>query len=233
MQATSAEFTNRAVIFGCIIGASFALYALDPQNVTAILANWLGPKLSMDADRLARYLFVLAALLLAVAALIRTWASSYLNASVVYASEVKSAWLVADGPYRYVRNPLYFANILMAIGMGVMMSRSGLAVCVAAMIVFCYRLIFREEAELSASQGESYDAYRRLVPRLWPALRPRIPSTARPPAWSAGFQAESWYWGFALALLAFAITLKLEVFFIVTAASIGGFWLLTSRDKKN
>jgi protein-S-isoprenylcysteine O-methyltransferase Ste14 len=232
MQATNAEFTNRATIFGCIIGVSFALYTLDPQNATAILANWLGPKLSMDADLLARALFVLAALLLAIAALIRTWASSYLNASVVYASEVKSAWLVADGPYRYVRNPLYFANVLMAIGMGAMMSRSGLAVCVAAMTVFCYRLIFREEAELSATQGESYDAYRRLVPRLWPALRPRIPSTARPPAWGAGFQAESWYWGFALALLGFAITLKLAVFFIVTAASIGGFWLLTSTRAK-
>ena len=232
MQATNAEFTNRAVIFGCIIGVSFGLYSLDPENATAILANWLSPKLGMDADGLARALFVLAALLLAVAALIRTWASSYLNASVVYASEVKTAWLVADGPYRYVRNPLYFANILMAIGMGAMMSRSGLAVCVAAMIVFCYRLILREEAELSASQGESYDAYRQRVPRLWPALRPRVPSTASQPAWGAGFQAESWYWGFALAVLGFAFTLKLEVFFIVTAASIGGFWLLTARPKK-
>ena len=233
MRATDSEFKNRAVIIGCIIGVSFALYSFDPENGAAILANRLAPKLGMNADLLARALFVLAALLLALAALIRTWASSYLAASVVYASEVKSAWLIADGPYRYVRNPLYFANVLMAISMGAMMSRSGLAVCVAAMIVFSYRLIFREEAELSASQGKPYDDYRRLVPRLWPALRPRVPSSARQPAWGAGFRAESWYWGFALALLGFAITLKVEVFFIVTAASLGGFWLLTSRRKKD
>jgi protein-S-isoprenylcysteine O-methyltransferase Ste14 len=233
MQASHSEFTNRAVIFGCIIGFSFALYSLDHENATAVLATWLAPELGIDDGLLARWLFVLAALLLAVAALIRTWASSYLNASVVYASEVKSAWLVADGPYRYVRNPLYFANILMAIGMGAMMSRSGLAVCVAAMTAFCYRLIFREEAELYASQGESYDGYRRRVPRLWPALRPRVPSTARQPAWGAGFRAESWYWGFALALLGFAITLELAVFFVITTASIGAFWLLTARPKGN
>jgi protein-S-isoprenylcysteine O-methyltransferase Ste14 len=118
VKATNSEFANRAVIFGCIIGASFALYSLDPDNVTAPLATWLAPKLGMNDDLLARILFAVAALVLAVAALIRTWASSYLNAGVVYASQVKSASLVADGPYRYVRNPLYFANVLMAIAMG-------------------------------------------------------------------------------------------------------------------
>jgi protein-S-isoprenylcysteine O-methyltransferase Ste14 len=233
MQATDGEFANRAVIFGLVIGIPFALYSLDHENATALIANWLDPKLKVDAELLARVLFALAAFLLAVAALIRTWASSYLNAGVVYASEVKAASLVADGPYRYVRNPLYFANILMAIAMGTMMSRTGLAVCVAAMIVFCYRLIFREEAELSASQGERYDAYLRLVPRLWPALRPRVPSTARLPAWTAGFKAEAWYWGFAVALLAFAVTLKVEAFFIVTAASIGSLWILGAMRNRN
>jgi protein-S-isoprenylcysteine O-methyltransferase Ste14 len=233
MQATGWEFANRAVIFGIIIGVPFALYSLDHENATAIIANWFGPKLNMDPDLLARLLFAFAALVLAVAALVRTWASAYLNAGVVYASEVKTASLVADGPYRHVRNPLYFANILMAIAMGAMMSRTGLAVCAAAMIVFCYRLIFREEAELSASQGERYSAYLSRVPRLLPALRPRVPSTARQPNWTAGFKAEAWYWGFAAAILGFAITLKLAVFFIVTAVSVGSFWILTSlRQRK-
>jgi protein-S-isoprenylcysteine O-methyltransferase Ste14 len=228
MKATNGEFANRAVIFGCIIGVAFALYSLDPDNVTALLATWLAPKLNMNDDVLARILFVVAALVLGIAALTRTWASAYLNASVVYASEVKSALLVADGPYRYVRNPLYFANVLMAFAMGAMMSRTGMAVCVAAMIVFNYRLIFREESELSASQGERYKAYVRLVPRLWPSLRPRVPGAARRPAWAEGFKAEGWYWGFAVALLGFAVTLKLAVFFVVTAVSVGAFWILSN-----
>src|SRR3989442_13506873 len=64
----------------------------------------------MDADLVARLLFAFAAFWLVVAALIRTWASSYLRAAVVYAAEVKTESLVADGPYRQVRNPLYFAH---------------------------------------------------------------------------------------------------------------------------
>ncbi len=151
MKATNWEFTNRALVFGLIFAFAFPLYSLDRQNSTTALANWLGARLQMDADLVAHLLFAFAAFLLVVAAFIRTWASSYLRAGVVYAAEVKTELLVADGPYRQVRNPLYFANVLMAIGMGAMMSRTGFLV--AAMLVFCYRLILREEAELLASQG--------------------------------------------------------------------------------
>jgi hypothetical protein len=64
-------------------------------------------------------------------------------------------------------------------------------------------------------------------------LWPRVPSTARQPNWTAGFKAEAWNWGFAAAILGFAITLKLAVFFIVTAVSVGSFWILTSlRQRK-
>src|SRR5271163_3557278 len=105
MKATSWEFRNRAMVFGLIFGLTFPLYVLDNQNSTVALANWLGATLHMDADHVARLLFAFAAVLLVVAALIRTWASSYLHASVVYAADVKSESLVADGPYRRVRNP--------------------------------------------------------------------------------------------------------------------------------
>jgi protein-S-isoprenylcysteine O-methyltransferase Ste14 len=225
MKATNWEFTNRALVFGLIFGFTFPLYVVDHENSTAVLANWLGARFQMDADRLAHFLFAGAALLLVVAALIRTWASAYLQAEIVYAADVKSQSLVADGPYRYVRNPLYAANVLMAVGMGSMMSRTGFLVVVVAMLVFCYRLIHREEAELQASQGEQYERYRRAVPRLLPSLWPRVAASGRKANWGAGFKAESWYWGFAVALMAFAITLKIELFFVILAASIGLLWV--------
>jgi protein-S-isoprenylcysteine O-methyltransferase Ste14 len=225
MKATHWEFTNRAMVFGLIFGLTFPLYVLDPQNSTAALANWLAGKRQVDADLVARLLFALAAFLLIVAALLRTWASSYLHASVVYAAEVKSEALVADGPYRRVRNPLYFANVLMIIAMGAMMSRLGLFVAVAAMLLFCYRLILREEAELQASQGQRYDAYRQAVPRLWPSLRPRVASAGGHAMWREGIKAESWYWGFAAALIAYAVTLKLKLFFSILGASLVLFWV--------
>src|SRR6516165_3529764 len=125
VKATNWEFTNRALVFGLIFAFAFPLYALDHQNSTALLANWLGSRLRIAADFLTRVLLAFAAFVLVLAALTRTWASSYLHAKVVYAAEIKTDSLVADGPYRRSRNPLYFANVLMAVGMGALMSRTG------------------------------------------------------------------------------------------------------------
>jgi hypothetical protein len=177
-------------------------------------------------------LFFGAAALVAAAALMRTWASSYLDAGVVYASEVKSDSLVAEGPYRWVRNPLYFANILMVVGMGSMMSRAGCIVAVALMVTYCYRLILREESELEARQGVLYEAYGRAVPRLLPAFTPRIPSGTARPRWSAGFAAEAWYFGFAASVAAFGATLNLKVFFVILALSLVLFWGTSAALRK-
>jgi protein-S-isoprenylcysteine O-methyltransferase Ste14 len=234
MKATNWEFKNRALLFGLIFAFSFPLYFLDHQNSTAALANWLGFRLQKDPDPVARLLFAFAAILVIVAALVRTWASSYLRADVVYAAEVKTESLIADGPYRQVRNPLYFANVIMVIGIGAMMSRLGFLVAVVAMLVFCYRLILREEAELQASQGEQYVDYSKAVPRLWPSLWPRIASAGRHARWVDGFKAESWYWGFAAALVVFSITLRLMLFFAILAASLVLFWVSSLvRQKKS
>ena len=167
-----------------------------------------------------------------MAAFIRTWASSYLHANVVYASQVKTESLVADGPYRHVRNPLYLANVLMAIGMGAMMSRTGFVVAVAAMLIFSYRLILREERELEESRGEPYLRYVKAVPRLWPSPWPRVAASGRQAKWRDGFRAESWYWGFAVAVATFALTLNVALFFVILAASIVLFWVSSAVLQK-
>ncbi len=233
MEATNWEFKNRATVFGLIFGLSFSTYFIDPQNSTATLANWIEATRGVDASLIARLLFALAACLLVVAALFRTWASSYLQANVVYAAEVKTASLVADGPYRHVRNPLYFANVLLALGMGAMMSRTGFCVAVIAMLGFCYRLIFREESELQASQGEQYQRYLAAVPRLWPSFQPRTASSEKRAMRIEGFKAEFWCWGFAVSVAAFAITLNTTVFFVVLGASIAVFWVTSSVLQKS
>jgi hypothetical protein len=123
----------------------------------------------------------------------------------------------------------------MIIAMGALMSRLGFLVAVIAMVVFCYRLILREEAELQASQGQPYLAYCRAVPRLWPSLSPRVASAGRQARWTEGIKAESWYWGLAAALIAYAITLKSKLFFLILAASLVLFWLSSKilREKSH
>lgn len=233
MRASNWEFKNRALIFGMIFAVAFGLYALDPVNSTAALANRMAVMLGANATLLARLLFGLATFILVIAALVRTWASSYLNASTVYASEVKTDALVADGPYRYVRNPLYFGNLLLAVGMGAMVSRAGFFVAIAAMLLFCYRLIFREESDFEVRQGGEYAQYRARVPRLVPSLVPRVPSAGRPGRWADGFRAESWCWGFAAAVGVFALTLNNAAFFGLLAGSIAAIWIISSATGKS
>jgi hypothetical protein len=112
------------------------------------------------------------------------------------------------------------------------MSRLGFFVAVVAMLVFCYRLILREEAELRVTQGQRYDAYCKAVPRLWPSLWPRAASVGRQPMWGEGIKAEGWYWGFAAALIAYAITLKLKLFFAILVASLVLFWVSSVALRK-
>ena len=232
MRATNWEFENRALIFGLIFAAAFQFYLLDRQIAPTPLAVWLAPKFGTSDDTVIKWLFGFAALLVFAGAFMRTWASAYLNADVVYAAEVKTASLVADGPYRRVRNPLYFANVLMAIGMGAMTSRPGFFFAVVAMIVFCYRLIFREEADLEAKQGEQYRQYLKAVPRLWPSLRPQIPSAGATANWKQGFMAELWYWGFGVAVMVFAFTLAVKWFFLIVGVSIALFWISSMMLQK-
>jgi protein-S-isoprenylcysteine O-methyltransferase Ste14 len=232
MRASAWEFKNRAAIFGCIFGFSFFLFSVDHLNATSWLATKLASTTGTDEVVLERTLFSVAALLLVGAAVVRTWGSAYLRSEVVYASEIKTATLVADGPYRHVRNPLYFGNVLMALGMGAMASRFGFIVLQVLMLLFCYRLIFREEAEWRAVQGEQYDAFKNAVPRLCPALTPRIPAAGGKASWAAGFKAEGWVWGFALAVALFAITLKIKVFYLVLAVSLGVFFMVAFTPRK-
>src|SRR5205814_7876912 len=139
---------------------------------------------------------------------------------------------VADGPYRHVRNPLYFGNVLMGLGMGAMASRTGFIVLQVLMFIFCYRLIFREESELRAVQGEQYDAFMKAVPRLCPALTPRIPAAGGKADWAAGFTGGGWVWGVALAVALFALTLKQNAFLIVLAGSLRGFLVVAIVRRK-
>lgn len=121
--------------------------------------------------------------------------------------------------YRYVRNPLYFGNILLAIGFGLMASRIGFVILVLGMLLFDYRLILREEAGIAMNQGDSFRAYCAAVPRLLPSLRPQLASGGRVPNWPDGFLGEAFMWVMVASVATFAITLNMNVFFVVLASS--------------
>ena len=54
----------------------------------------------------------------------RTWAAAYLAPEVVRSGEMHAA-MVADGPYRHVRNPLYLGAMLHGLALMLLMPVSG------------------------------------------------------------------------------------------------------------
>jgi hypothetical protein len=139
--------------------------------------------------------------------------------------------LLADGPYRHVRNPLYLGNIFMAAGIGLMASRIGFLILWLGMTVFVIRLLLREESELLRDQGESYRSYCAAVPRLVPSLTPRVPSAGNAPQWAEGFRAELMYWLLTLAMWFFAITLNIKIFWGIFAVAMASSWLYKRPER--
>jgi len=156
MRATKFEFEQRFWIFGFIVFVAFGLSRVDPVNFAVALLHLVAPSVKADSAReifWLRLIFSAGALLIFLAALLRTWATAYLRTEVVHDASQHSEALVADGPYRYVSNPLYLANLPLAAGIGVMASRLGWLFIVVGMWVFVYRLILREEDGLGKARA--------------------------------------------------------------------------------
>jgi hypothetical protein len=73
-------------------------------------------------------------------------------------------------------------------------------------------LILREEAELEAKQGQSFQAYCAAVPRLIPSFRPRVPSAGGLPNYASGLFGELFCWGFTGSLVLFAVSLNQRIY---------------------
>ena len=235
MRATKFEFEQRFwIITGIYTGAFFLSY-FDHTRFIVELRHLIAPSLVRDSPSalmFARIVIAAGAMLVFLSAALRTWAAAYLRSDVVHDTAQHSEALIADGPFRYTRNPLYLGNLLMAAGIGVLASRLGFIFLVLANWFFVYRLIFREEEALRQSQAETFLAYCQAVPRFRPSLRPRVPSGNRSPRWGQAFAGEMFVWVFALAELSIAITLNPRVGGIVFLVAFLAYFIPVRLVKK-
>ena len=235
MRATKFEFKQRFWIISGIYLVGFFLSAFDRTGFIAALRQLIAPAMSPGSPQalmFGRITIASGAALVFLAAALRTWAAAYLRTDVVHDTAQHSEALIADGPFRHTRNPLYLGNLLMAAGIGVLASRLGFIFLVLANWVFVYRLILREEEALQQNQGESYRAYCQAVPRFWPWLRPRVPSANRSPRWGQAFAGETFVWIFALAELSIAITLRARVGGVVFLVAFLAYFIPVRLVKK-
>ena len=168
-------------------------------------AAWAwGPHLGAHGTR---SLLVLAFVLALGAWAVRSWGGAYLRPDVVWHADALGDRLLVDGPFRYVRNPLYFGNVLLAAGMGLLAPPLGFFLIVAGNIVVALALIRVEATLLRNRYGAVYDEYAAAVPPLVPRLTPaEVRGSIRgTPSLALGLRSEIFSAALAATVLAVAI----------------------------
>jgi len=196
MKASAFLFRYRMVINAAIIILGFWAPWIDHWHIGShiLLLEWL----ALEFDRLGLLNFtvatpaviVLGSLIAAIGAILRVWGTAWLGPATVLNVRMKAGAVMADGPYRFVRNPLYLGSWCMVAAMAFIMPPTGALFVMIVLTVFLLRLILGEEAFLTAQLGDPYRAYLQAVPRLFPRLRTTLPPTGRKPHWLSSFIAE-------------------------------------------
>jgi protein-S-isoprenylcysteine O-methyltransferase Ste14 len=200
MKATALEFRLRFLlgviiyVLGFIAPWNIFLH-LDSIRTWQFLAAWPARSgwLSFSAATIA--VLILGILLAFVGAFLRTWASAYLDPSIVKAGTMHGDNVMADGPYRHLRNPLYLGTFFHTFALALLMPPSGAIFCILAIAFIQLRLINAEESFLAAKLGEPYLAYCAKVPRLFPSLTARVPASATQTTWFKALLSEIYMWG--------------------------------------
>jgi protein-S-isoprenylcysteine O-methyltransferase Ste14 len=190
MKATKIEFKLRV----WIITGLYILGFLAPwQYLSATLKGprtWSRVALQLFATHWlsSQQAFIgvlIAAIAVAIAgAVLRLAGTAYIGAGTMQASTIQTDKIVAAGPYRFLRNPLYLGAWLTAVAVSLLMPYTGALFFIAALAIFEFRLIGAEEAHLTEQGGEAYLAYRQRVGRFFPRIR--RPSAALSPRTAFG-----------------------------------------------
>ena len=143
---------------------------------------------------------VAGAVMAGTGAAFRVWGAAYLGPDTVKHGQMQAGALLADGPYRFVRNPLYLGLWFVFAALALLMPVSGALFAMVAVTIFLSRLILGEEAFLASRLGALYQDYLRAVPRLLPRLRTNLPASGRTPRWLQAALTETtpigiaWLW---------------------------------------
>ncbi len=135
--------------------------ALVPVVVAYFLPRWLGFHATI---RLAGWLLIVPGILIYTLCLIRFLAAGgtpaifFTRPLRFLIGEAPNA-LVAEGLYRYSRNPMYLGVLLTIFGQGLISYGLIVWICFHTVVVLL------EEPQLRKQNGEPYDEYRRKVPR--------------------------------------------------------------------
>jgi protein-S-isoprenylcysteine O-methyltransferase Ste14 len=113
---------------------------------------------------------------------LRFWGVSIAGSETRTTGRVGGTYLITNGPFAYVRNPLYLGNMIIYAAIGIMSLALFPWLLLVAVLWFYVQytlIVTREEEYLASTFGAEYAAYcgavRRFVPRITPYRSLRAP----------------------------------------------------------
>jgi protein-S-isoprenylcysteine O-methyltransferase Ste14 len=84
--------------------------------------------------------------------------------------EIPPDHIVATGPYRYTRNPMYLGHLIFLLGLSITFWSSLALILFIARAVWFHCRVLRDEQRLEGRFGDGYAAYRQHVKRWIPGI---------------------------------------------------------------
>lgn len=138
-------------IFFLVIGVSLKFLVL--QSTTTLLLWIIG------------FVFVLSGLAF------RVHSAGYLHGRHIV-TEIEAEFFCASGPYSYIRNPLYFGNFIVDLGVMITFNIWWFIPLYFAEFVFLYSIIIPyEEKFLKNKFGKTYEDYKSQIPAVFPSRK--------------------------------------------------------------
>jgi S-adenosylmethionine-diacylglycerol 3-amino-3-carboxypropyl transferase len=144
---------------------SFLVFKSQPTNIE-IAGSWFG----LSGKLSFRYGYYFIAFLVLIASLIRMWAGSILSSLTVMAFKIQNSKFLISGPYKFVRNPIYFADLIAFTALSFCLRPIGLLIPFLIYLHY-YQLIKYEEEKLKTEFGGTYEEYIRYTPAIFPSVR--------------------------------------------------------------
>jgi S-adenosylmethionine-diacylglycerol 3-amino-3-carboxypropyl transferase len=160
---------------------SFFTFKTTPTTIE-IVGSWLGL-----SGRLSIYYgYFLIAFIVLLASLIRMWAGSILTSKTVMAFKIQDSKFLISGPYNFVRNPIYLADLIAFTALSVCLKPIGLLIPILIYLHY-YQLIKYEEKKLKIEFDDSYTEYLNSTPAIFPGVRQFILLFKNPLNFSVNF----------------------------------------------
>jgi S-adenosylmethionine-diacylglycerol 3-amino-3-carboxypropyl transferase len=162
------EFENRIFIsLSIVLVISLLSFLVFRGEITSIeiIGSWIG----LPGIASIRYGYYLVALVVLLASIVRMWAGSILSSRTVMAFKIQNNHFEVSGPYNFVRNPIYFADLLAFTALSFCLRPIGLLIPILIYLHYT-QLIRYEEEKLKNKFGKTYEEYISSTPSILPGF---------------------------------------------------------------